>query len=125
MPTTAWQKSSYCGEGEACVHVAATPESIHITESSDPTGSILTTTPIAFAALLAALKNDPHPNHPTAVQVTYGDADTVRLHTPTAPHTAVTTDRTKWNAFVLGVQAGEFDHFAPLNRSLPTSPQPE
>ncbi|CAM5290575.1 hypothetical protein SALBM311S_05481 [Streptomyces alboniger] len=27
------------------------------------------------------------------------------------PGTVVTTNRRKWDAFVLGVQAGEFDHF--------------
>ncbi|MEV0642349.1 DUF397 domain-containing protein [Streptomyces sp. NPDC050619] len=51
-----WQKSSYCGEGESCVHIATTAETIHLTESSDPTAAILTATPAAFDALLAALK---------------------------------------------------------------------
>ncbi|MFE9454775.1 DUF397 domain-containing protein [Streptomyces sp. NPDC006739] len=107
-----WQKSSYCGEGESCVHVAATPQAIHITETSDPTHSILTTTPVVFAALLATLKNEPHPGtgHPT-LHLTATDANTLRLHTTDAPTTAVTTDHPKWNAFVLGVRAGEFDHF--------------
>ncbi|NGO13986.1 DUF397 domain-containing protein [Streptomyces sp. HC44] len=50
-------KSSYCQEGEACVHVAATPaKTIHLTESSDPTHSILSTTPTTFSALLRTLK---------------------------------------------------------------------
>ncbi|MCX4699701.1 DUF397 domain-containing protein [Streptomyces sp. NBC_01373] len=62
MPTSTWQKSSYCGEGEACVHVAATPltETIHLTESADPDGVILDAHPAAFDALLAVLKKDPH-----------------------------------------------------------------
>jgi hypothetical protein len=30
---------------------------------------------------------------------------------PATPDTVVTTNRRKWEAFVLGVQAGEFDHF--------------
>jgi len=59
MPTSTWQKSSYCGEGEACVHIASTPQTIHLTESSDPTASILTATPATFAALLAVLKEEP------------------------------------------------------------------
>jgi hypothetical protein len=58
MPTSAWQKSSYCGEGEACVHVATTTETTHLTESSDPTGAILTATPTALGALLAVLKKE-------------------------------------------------------------------
>ncbi|WP_369247588.1 DUF397 domain-containing protein [Streptomyces sp. R41] len=58
MPTATWQKSSYCGEGEACVHVAATASArIHLTESSDPTEAILTATPTAFRSLLRTLKN--------------------------------------------------------------------
>ncbi|WP_031479238.1 DUF397 domain-containing protein [Streptomyces bicolor] len=55
-----WQKSSYCSEGASCVHVATTRETIHLTESSDPTGAILTSTPAAFHALLTSLKKVPH-----------------------------------------------------------------
>lgn len=51
-----WQKSSYCGEGESCLHVAATATHIHITESADPNESILTAAPDAFAALLSMVK---------------------------------------------------------------------
>ncbi|MER6091494.1 DUF397 domain-containing protein [Streptomyces bluensis] len=57
-----WQKSSYCSEGNSCVHVAMTPGTIHLTESSDPTGAILKATPAAFNALLTTLttpKKDP------------------------------------------------------------------
>jgi hypothetical protein len=56
MSTTHWQKSSYCGEGESCLHVAATHETIHLTESSDPSHAIVTAHPAAFAALLTTLK---------------------------------------------------------------------
>ncbi|MEV0529829.1 DUF397 domain-containing protein [Streptomyces sp. NPDC050439] len=54
MLTHSWQKSSYCQEGDACVHVAAAPTGtvIQLTESADPTGAILTARPAAFAALL-------------------------------------------------------------------------
>jgi hypothetical protein len=58
MSTTNWQKSSYCGEGESCVHVDTSGETIRLTESSDPTGAILTATPASFAALLTSLKNE-------------------------------------------------------------------
>ncbi|MET7364068.1 DUF397 domain-containing protein [Streptomyces sp. NPDC005562] len=48
-----WQKSSHCSEGSSCVHVVATTTgTVRLTESADPTGAILTTTPQAFAALL-------------------------------------------------------------------------
>ncbi|MFI6007946.1 DUF397 domain-containing protein [Streptomyces sp. NPDC051243] len=56
-----WQKSSYCSEGEACVHIASGTGTIRLTESSDPTGAILTPTPTAFHALLTTLKKvSPH-----------------------------------------------------------------
>ncbi|MGW3728166.1 DUF397 domain-containing protein [Streptomyces sp. F001] len=54
-----WQKSTYCSEGEACVYITATPETILLTESSDPTDAILTATSAAFDALIAALKTEP------------------------------------------------------------------
>ncbi|MFF9567779.1 DUF397 domain-containing protein, partial [Streptomyces sp. NPDC014685] len=55
----AWQKSSYCGEGDACIHISASPaHTILLTESADPTGAVLHTTPTAWAALLHAIKKD-------------------------------------------------------------------
>ncbi|MGW5868880.1 DUF397 domain-containing protein [Streptomyces sp. NPDC055239] len=53
-----WQKSSYCQEGDACVHVAALPAgtAIHLTESADPTKATLTAQPTAFAALIRTTK---------------------------------------------------------------------
>jgi hypothetical protein len=59
--TTPWQKSSYCGEGESCLHVAATEARIHLTESSDPTESILTAAPATFRTLLQTLKHKEPP----------------------------------------------------------------
>lgn len=57
MSTHTWQKSSYCGQGESCIHISAGPLSpaIHLTESADPSQTVLTTTPTAFAALLGSL----------------------------------------------------------------------
>jgi hypothetical protein len=57
MPTDTWQKSSYCGEGDSCVHVAAAANTVKVTESSDPAGAILTTTPATWSVLLRALKD--------------------------------------------------------------------
>jgi hypothetical protein len=51
-----WQKSSYCAQGEACIHVANDQESVALTESSDPSGAILRTTAPAWAALIRAVK---------------------------------------------------------------------
>lgn len=62
MPQHTWQKSSYCAQGEACVHVGTDRRgSIGLTESGDPTGAILRTTPAALRALLRTLKDD-HPH---------------------------------------------------------------
>ncbi|MFE5601675.1 DUF397 domain-containing protein [Streptomyces coelicoflavus] len=111
MTQLAWQKSTYCAQGDSCVHVAATPGAVHLTESSDPTGSILTVTPTTFGALLTALKSD---SRPSAAEVTVDapTGGTVRVHATGAPETAVTTDHHKWETFVRGVRAAEFDHFA-------------
>jgi hypothetical protein len=51
-----WQKSSYCQEGDACVHISVTRDSVHLTDGADPIETILATTPAAFGALLDALK---------------------------------------------------------------------
>ncbi|MFC8387170.1 DUF397 domain-containing protein [Streptomyces sp. NPDC057238] len=95
MPQLTWQKSSHCGEGDSCVHVAATPTGIHITESADPGGVILTLSPDAFRTLLHSLKEEPHrdPQAPALEVTTSGDdGRTVLLHapgTPPSPPTAV------------------------------------
>ncbi|MFD5254764.1 DUF397 domain-containing protein [Streptomyces bobili] len=56
MTPPSWQKSSYCQEGDACVHISASPATIHLTESADPAQAVLTATPTAFAALLTAVR---------------------------------------------------------------------
>ncbi|MFE6483995.1 DUF397 domain-containing protein [Streptomyces sp. NPDC057757] len=59
MPEPTWQKSSFCAQGNSCVHVAAgTAGTIHLTESSDPTAAILTAAPATFRTLLRTLKQD-------------------------------------------------------------------
>jgi hypothetical protein len=58
VPPYAWQKSSYCSEGDSCVHVATTAKTIRLTESSDPARVILTAAPAAFDALIAVLKEE-------------------------------------------------------------------
>ncbi|KUF14968.1 DUF397 domain-containing protein [Streptomyces silvensis] len=45
------------------------------------------------------------------IEVAFGDGDAVYLRESDDPGTVVTTTRQKWDAFVRGVQAGEFDHF--------------
>ncbi|MEU8482216.1 DUF397 domain-containing protein [Streptomyces sp. NPDC048641] len=45
------------------------------------------------------------------IEIAFGDGDLVHLRETSAPDTVVTTTRKKWDAFVLGVRAGEFDHF--------------
>jgi hypothetical protein len=59
MTTCAWQKSSYCQEGDACLNVAAgSDRTVKLTESSDPDGAILSTTPATWSVLLRALKEN-------------------------------------------------------------------
>ena len=50
------------------------------------------------------------------IEIAFGDGDLVYLRETSAPDTVVTTTRTKWDAFVLGVQAGEFNHFTEERR---------
>lgn len=56
MPTHAWRKSSYCQEGEACVHISTTATAIHIADD-DPPRTVLTVSPVAFGALVRQLKS--------------------------------------------------------------------
>ncbi|MCX4233716.1 DUF397 domain-containing protein [Streptomyces sp. NPDC020707] len=51
-----WQKSSLCQEGEACLHVGVAAKTIRLTESGDPRGAILGASPGAFSALLSVVK---------------------------------------------------------------------
>ncbi|MFI0983452.1 DUF397 domain-containing protein [Streptomyces sp. NPDC021093] len=60
--TDAWQRSSYCGEGEACMHISSAENSVHLTESGDPHGVVIRTIPTAFAALTHALKSSTPPS---------------------------------------------------------------
>ncbi|AXE78579.1 DUF397 domain-containing protein [Streptomyces atratus] len=46
-----WQKSSHSGsEGGQCVEIAAHPAAIHIRDSKNPDGPVLTVAPITWAA---------------------------------------------------------------------------
>ncbi|MFD5265150.1 DUF397 domain-containing protein [Streptomyces sp. NPDC058335] len=49
------------------------------------------------------------------IEIAFGEGDDgeapVYLRETSDPDNVVTTNRRKWDAFVLGVQAGEFDHF--------------
>ncbi|MFE4691591.1 DUF397 domain-containing protein [Streptomyces sp. NPDC056749] len=56
MSALAWQKSSYCAQGNSCVHVATDDGSVALTESGDPNGAILRTSPAAWAALIRTVK---------------------------------------------------------------------
>ncbi|MFI6879279.1 DUF397 domain-containing protein [Streptomyces sp. NPDC050400] len=116
MTTVPWQKSSFSGGGEGndCVELAPAPgNGIRLRESDTPTVELATThTPLAH--LIHTLKG--HPATGTApsprLDVTFApDGDLVHLRETSAPDTVVTTTRRKWDAFVLGVRAGEFDHF--------------
>jgi hypothetical protein len=56
MTRRTWRKSSYCQEGEACVHISTTADAVHLTDN-DPPRAILTVSPVAFTALIDLLKS--------------------------------------------------------------------
>ncbi|GGN14932.1 DUF397 domain-containing protein [Streptomyces fuscichromogenes] len=56
MSTRQWRTSSYCQEGEACVHISTTPTAIRLADA-DPPRTVLTIGPAAFGALLDLLKS--------------------------------------------------------------------
>ncbi|MFC5722658.1 DUF397 domain-containing protein [Streptomyces gamaensis] len=45
------------------------------------------------------------------LEVAFGDDGNVYLRENLKPEEVVVTTNAKWDAFVLGVKAGEFDHF--------------
>ncbi|MFJ8004575.1 DUF397 domain-containing protein [Streptomyces fagopyri] len=45
------------------------------------------------------------------IEIAFGEDDLVHIRETSDPTNVVTTTRRKWDAFVLGVRAGEFDHF--------------
>lgn len=55
------------------------------------------------------------------IEVAFGPGDLVYLRETSDPENIVTTTQKKWDAFVLGVQAGEFDHFAELDGQGPVN----
>ncbi|NGO43281.1 DUF397 domain-containing protein [Streptomyces ureilyticus] len=50
----AWRKSSYSSdEGGNCVEVATHPSAVHIRDSKNPTGPVLTVAPASWAAFVS------------------------------------------------------------------------
>ncbi|MFI5793425.1 DUF397 domain-containing protein [Streptomyces sp. NPDC051677] len=54
-----WQKSSFSGGGDGnnCLELAATPTTLHLRESEDPT-TVLTTTASPLSGLLTGIRTD-------------------------------------------------------------------
>ncbi|AZM45434.1 DUF397 domain-containing protein [Streptomyces sp. WAC 06738] len=51
---SAWVKSSYSGsDGGNCIEVAVAPERVHVRDSKDPSGPVLTVSPEAWASFVA------------------------------------------------------------------------
>ncbi|MFD6231600.1 DUF397 domain-containing protein [Streptomyces sp. NPDC060232] len=61
MTRLSWRKSSFCQEGEACVHVATTARNaaVKVAGSADPGEDHLTVSPAAWSAFLQAVKGAP------------------------------------------------------------------
>ncbi|MDF2969255.1 MAG: hypothetical protein K0Q93_3033 [Nocardioidaceae bacterium] len=57
LSTAAWRKSAYSGgEGGNCVELAVTPQVIGVRDSKNTEGDVLTFSPRAAAAFMAAVK---------------------------------------------------------------------
>lgn len=57
MSERAWRKSSRCQEGEACVHISITAETVLLADSATPDpSSVISAGRDAFAALIHMLK---------------------------------------------------------------------
>lgn len=53
----AWQKSSFCSEGDNCVYVSAAPGSlVRVADRADPAHLVLATTQAAWADFLRTVK---------------------------------------------------------------------
>ncbi|MGC5345683.1 DUF397 domain-containing protein [Streptomyces sp. DT24] len=59
------------------------------------------------------------------IEVASGPGDLVHLRETGDPDNVVTTTQVKWEAFVKGVLAGEFDHFAELDGTDPPTSGPQ
>ncbi|GAA3090500.1 DUF397 domain-containing protein [Streptomyces goshikiensis] len=54
---TDWQKSSFCGEGEACVYVSSSPGSlVRVADRVDPAHLVMATTQAAWTDFLQVVK---------------------------------------------------------------------
>lgn len=51
-----WLKSSYCAQGDSCVHVAGDNDTVRLTESGDRTGAVLRTDPTTWTTFLRTVK---------------------------------------------------------------------
>lgn len=57
MSQHVWRKSSRCQEGDACVHISVTAETVLLSDSATPSpAAILTTSHPAFTALIRMLR---------------------------------------------------------------------
>jgi hypothetical protein len=95
--------------------VTAIDRTVGLIESADPTGAIVRTAPADWAVFLRTIKEPgerPSASAGPGLTVTSGPGELVHLRETGDPGSVVTTTRTKWDTFVLGVLAGEFDHFA-------------
>ncbi len=59
MSQRTWRKSSRCQEGDACVHISVTAETVLLADSAAPApSSVLSTGHAAFTHLIRMLKAD-------------------------------------------------------------------
>ncbi|MFH8594201.1 DUF397 domain-containing protein [Streptomyces rimosus] len=67
MPSTPWQKSSYCADSSNCLSLVACPDhTIRIRESEAP-HTVVTTTRSQLGSLMDAIKAGTLAPHPTSL----------------------------------------------------------
>jgi hypothetical protein len=103
--TLRFTKSSYSTNGGDCVELAATAAGVHVRDSKDPHGPVLTFAFAQFRDYLARVKSGDfdHLFQRPAVQIT-------APQDPDGP--VLTFTPSEFRAFVAGAKDGEFDNLA-------------
>jgi hypothetical protein len=87
-----------------------------VSDTPPPPSTAPSTVPTGLDWVRAAPEGEEGPG--PWIEIAFGPDDLVHLRETGDPENVVTTTQKKWDAFVLGVQAGEFDHFTEV-------PQPQ
>ncbi|RSO07602.1 DUF397 domain-containing protein [Streptomyces sp. WAC 06783] len=67
MPSTPWQKSSYCADSSNCLSLAASPDKTVLIQESATPHTVVTTTQSQLRSLMDAIKTGTLTPHPTSL----------------------------------------------------------